>query len=139
MASPLLSAADYPEIRQQIDLSLDTTTLPDATIARDAFIGQGMRAVIELDPDAETRTGTAGARVRLAAIYWTAALLCPVIPVLSQVRFQQEGYTRQAWDASKRAAELKALAAALVDEVLTPGESRVPFAFKTVPGYRGRW
>lgn len=137
MSSPLLGAADYPEIRQQIDLSLTAQTLPDATIAQDSFIGQGMRAIIEMDPQAEAETGDAAARVRLAAIYWTAALLCPVIPMLRSVRFQQEGYDRGPWDPGKRAAELKAMAAGLIDEILTPGEVRAPFAFKVVPGYRG--
>src|SRR4051812_45313755 len=96
---PILSPADYPEVRAQLDLTLDGTMLPDATIGLDAFVGEAEREVLARDPLALSRTGDEAARVRLAAIYLTAARLALALPVLtSEETPEGQRYARQAWD-----------------------------------------
>lgn len=138
MASPLIGGGDCQEIREVIDVTLTADELPNEQIMRDAFMGQAIRYVLGRDADAETRTGDEGAKVRLAAIYYTAGLLCPTIPILTAVRAGNESVQRQAIDMQARAAELKGLASSVLDDLLTPTTRSMPFSFGTVPGYRGR-
>jgi hypothetical protein len=140
MPSPILTAADYQEIREQIDTSLDATTLPDATIGRDAYAGAAMREVISRDPLAETRTGADAARVRLAAIYLTAARLCPAVPALVRVTHQETTYQQVAPRFDKRAEELRGLAETELAAVTASGDTTPyrPTMFRTARGRRGQ-
>jgi hypothetical protein len=135
---PLLTVADYQEIREVIDVTLTEDELPNDQIARDAFVGQAQRMVLARDPNAETRVDDEAARVRLAAIYYAAALVCPTIPVLTSVRSANETIQRQGVDMKARAAELKALAALELDAVVATGAASQPFAFGLAHGTRGR-
>ena len=140
MPSPLLTAADYQEVREQIDTSLDVLALPDAIVGRDAYAGAAMREVIARDPLAETRTGADGARVRLAAIYLTAARLCPAVPALSRETHGETTYQRLTIDPMKRAEELRGLAESELAAVLDPGDATPyrPTMFRLASGRRGR-
>jgi hypothetical protein len=137
---PILASADYQEIREQIDISLDALALPDAVVGRDAYAGAAMREVIARDPLAESRTGADGARVRLAAIYLTAARLCPAVPALQSETHGETTYRRMAFDATKRAEELRSLAESELSAVLEPGDATPyrPTMFGLASGRRGR-
>lgn len=136
----ILTSADYPEIRSAIDATLDATMLPDAQIAFDSNVGEAEREVLTRDPLALTRIGNDGARVRLAAIYLTAARLVVTLPVVTAEQLADERVTRQAWDPVARAAALRGMASDLFGAYLEPSSpaALVPFAFATMCGRRGR-
>lgn len=139
--APLLTSADYPAIRAMIDISLDSTTLPDAIIALDAYIGAGMRDVLLLDPLAESRTGTELQHARTAAIQFTAARIAPAIPRLQGETFGDYRYQLQPVDWEARASALRAAAGAELDAYLDTGDltSDMPTMFGVAHGSRGRW
>jgi hypothetical protein len=139
----ILSTSDYPEIREQLDVTLDSTLLPDATIGRDAFVGEAEREVLARDPLALSYSaGTDNAkRVRLAAIYLTAARLAVALPVLTSEEVSGASrYQRAAWDPAVLASRLRQLAGEVFAAYLeTSGStSSVPFAFGLACGRRGR-
>lgn len=139
--APLLTSSDYPAIRAMIDISLDSTTLPDAIIALDAYIGAGMRDVLLIDPLAETRTGNELQHARTAAIQFTAArLVGAVLQVFKEAR-ADHSYERPKIDAEARAAELRAMASSELDAYLDAGDatSDKPTFFTVASGRRGRW
>lgn len=138
---PLLTAADYPAIRAMIEIGLDATTLPDAIIALDAYIGAGMRDVLAIDPTAETQPEPNLQHAKTAAILFTAArLVGALVQVIKETR-ADHSYERNRVDASARAAELRAQAGAELDAYLDPGDtaSDRPTFFTVAHGYRGRW
>ena len=137
---PLISSADFQEVRELIDISLDALALPDAVVGRDAYAGAAMRDVLSRDPLAESRTGADGARVRLAAIYLTAARLCPAVPALSRETHGETTYQRVAFDPAKRAEELRSLAESELSAVLEPDDPTPyrPTMFRLASGRRGR-
>jgi hypothetical protein len=139
--APLLTSANYPAIRAAIDITLDTTSLPDAIIALDTFIGAGMRDVLLLDPLAESRAGTDLQHAQTAAILFTAARLVPALPQIVKEAFPDHSYERSRVDSAARAAELRQLAAAEIDAYLDPSNavSERPTRFAVASGRRGRW
>lgn len=139
----ILSAADWPEVRTALDVTLDSTLLPDATLEMDAYNGEAEREVLALDPNALTYSaGTDNARrVRLAAIYLTAARLALSLPVLvSEQTPSGQRYQRQAWDPVTLSGRLRSLATEVINTYLYPSTpaSAIPFMFGTVAGCRGR-
>jgi hypothetical protein len=138
---PLLSSSDYAAIRAMIDITLDSTTLPDAIIALDAYIGAGMRDVLAIDPDAETRTGDELQHAKTAAILFTAARLIGAIPQMLREKELEYEYQRATVNAADRAAELRALASAELDAYLDVGDatSDKPTFFTVATGRRGHW
>jgi len=138
---PLLTSADYPAIRAAIEIGLDSTTLPDATIALDLYLGAGQRDVLAVDPLAESRSGTEQLHAQAAAVLFTAARLVGALPQIVSERFPDHEYTRNKWDAAARAGELRSLASAELDAYLDAGvvTSDRPTFFATAHGRRGRW
>ncbi len=140
----LLSASNYPDIRAAIDTSLDSTTLPDATIALAVYVGSAELWVKERDPSAESRTGDDLQHAKNAAMYMTAALLVPAVPQLTAERYLDEGYeyTRQKIDWDKLAAELRSRAeaelAAYLDASTDTQVRYRPTMFTLASGRRGR-
>lgn len=138
----ILTALDYPQIRAVLDVSLTSTQLPDDTIGMDIFVGRAEADVLALDPDAETRTGADLQHIKNAAIYFTAALLCPTVVRITSMTAQTRdlAYTRQAFDPEERAAELRALAVAEVTAVLTPDDTTPnrPTVFARATANRGK-
>jgi len=137
----LLSSTDYPSVRAAIDTSLDSAVLPDALIARDVFVGAAELDVLARDPLAASRTGTDATRITLAAIYLTAARLCPAVPnIIEEEDTGQHRYRRQATDWTKRAAELRGMADAEIQAILAPTATTPgrPTMFVAASGRRGR-
>jgi hypothetical protein len=137
----LLSIAEYPAIRASIDISLDSTTLPDAIIALDIYSGAGQRDVLALDPLAESRTGDALIHATNAAILFTAARLVTALPQILKETFPDHSYERKAYDQASMAAQLRASAGAEMDAYLDIGalSSDLPTTFATASARRGRW
>jgi pyrrolidone-carboxylate peptidase len=117
---PLLTAADFPEIRAAIDIDLDAEDVPDAIIALDLYQGAGERAVLVLVPEADGLAGDELARARTAAILFTAALVTQGLPRITQERIGNYSYSR-AWDTAglaAKAAELRSRAHAALTGLL---------------------
>lgn len=138
----ILEEADFPAIRACLDTELNSTSLPDSTMSQDVFMQAADRDVTDIDPDAETRTGTEAERVRLAAIYFCAARLAPAVVRITSMSIQARdlSLTKQTFDPTKRAEELRALAAEELAAVLEPAATSPsrPTTFAVAPGYRGR-
>jgi len=138
----ILSSTDYPSIRAALDVDLDSSNLPDSTIALDIYSGAADQLVYNRDPSADSRTGDDADRIKRAAIYFCAALLAPVVVRITSLAVQTRdvSYSRPVFDPAERAAELRALAEAEIDEVLTPTEEAPgrPTMFDTAAGTRGR-
>lgn len=137
----LLTSDDYEAIRKAIDITLDSTTLPDATIGLDLYVGAGQRDVLAIDPIAETRTGDELQHAKTAAILFTAARLVGALPQITSEGRPDHSYNRAKVDPQARAAELRANASLELDAYLDPGDatSDRPTMFKAGRGYRGRW
>lgn len=143
----LLSILEFPAIRAAIDISLSDGNLPDSVIKLSIYQGAAENWVLERDPNAanyaeggSTPDAAKAAHVVNAAIYRTAALLCPVIPNITRDDFgADEGYTRQAMNYAKRADELTDLASAEIAAYLVaePTTTQMPPFFTVGQGYRG--
>lgn len=137
----LLTVDDYPAIRAALDTSLDATALPNKVIDEDIYAGAAWADVVERYPGADTETDTAVlTRLRRAAIYFAAARLAPAVVRITSLSVSVQGvnYSKPVFDPEKRAAELRALADAELDAVLTPGELSRPTFFTVASGQRGR-
>lgn len=136
----LLTSADYPAIRAALDVALDSTILPDATIALDIYLGAAEREVAALDPDSGTRTGDDLARVKSAVVYLTAALLAPAIPWIVRESVGGQSYERVREDWGALASALRQRAHAEIATVLDPTQVTPtrPAVFALAAGRRGR-
>lgn len=134
---PILTSADYPEIRSVIDLTMDAADLPDSVIAMDVFQGWAERKILVRDPDALTRMGDEAAAVRLAAIFFTAARIVPAIPRLMSESVMSSKYTLKPWDISEKVAELIQAAEDALDDYLPADPNPAGTHFVTVAGCRG--
>lgn len=136
----LLSAADFPSIRASLDSGLTATDLPDATIALDVFQGAGEAALLAADPEAATRSGSALAAAKRAAILFTAALLAPTVALVTQEQLPDYSYQRQVATWQQRAGDLRARANAEIDGYLSVGrvDAERPVMFALALGNRGR-
>lgn len=139
----ILSSSDYPTIRAAIDTSLDSTVLPDATIALPIFVTAAELEVVARDPQAASRTGDAATHIKNACIYLTAARLAPAVPQISgETTVGKHTYTRKLQDIDEQVANLRAMAesalAAAVDSTASPASPEVPTFFGRACGGRGR-
>ncbi len=139
----LLTVLDNPAIRAVIDLSLTAADVPDATIALDAFQGQGEARVLARFPDAASLTGDDAVQIRTAAICFVAALVAESLP-----RVLTEFVGRRSYGATKAAATADMLSiaaglrgrgeAALASIVSEPVPRVRPISFSIARGGRGR-
>lgn len=138
----ILTSDDYPAIRAALDVSLDSSNLPDSLIALDIYSNHADQLVYERDPDADDRTGEDANRIKRAAVYFCAALLAPVVVRITSLSVQTRdvSYSRPVFDPEQRAADLRAMAEAEIDEILTPDEEAPgrPTMFDVASGTRGR-
>lgn len=138
----ILTSADWPSVRQAVHVSMDTNLLPTATIELNIYSGAADQDVLELDPDAESRTGEDEKRVTRAAIFYCAARLCPVVDWFLNLSTTARDlrYSRQLSPAQQRANELRGMAVEEINEVLTPGADAqsMPRTFTKVTGTRGK-
>jgi hypothetical protein len=138
----LIGNAEYPMVRAAVDTSLGPRALKDEVIALDMYAGEAERQVLARDPNALTYDPDSdnGKRVRMAAVYWTAALLVPALPDLTSERFTDYSYTRSARDWAQHARDLVGRATAALNAVLVvePSKSTAGAMFRLARGCRGR-
>lgn len=134
----VLSAADFPAVRAVLDVSLDTATLPDATLSQPVYLQAAEAELLALDPLVATRVGTEGERVKRAGIYLLAARVAPAIPRLTGEGFEDYRYQTEAMDWERRADHLRALARAEIALLLAQAATdRRPTIFTVATGDRG--
>lgn len=114
----ILTSAAYPAVRAAIDLSLDTTTLPDSVIALSIYLDAADLEVKTRDPAWASRTGDALTHLTNAAIYLTAARLAVAIPRVSGEDFGDYAIKIQAVDWEARARWLRSQAESALDALL---------------------
>lgn len=137
----LLDVATYPAIRAALDVSLDKNTLPDTVIDEDIYIGAAWDEVIERYPTADSESDEAAiTRLRRAAVYFAAARLAPVVVRITSMSMSVQGvnYSKPVFDPTRRAEELRALADAELDALITPGTLSRPRMFTVASGTRGK-
>jgi hypothetical protein len=137
----LLFAGIGDQVRAALDVSLDPSALPDATISLPIFVDGAEADILATDPNALTYlvTDAARARVERAFIYLTAAYIAPTLPAITGEQVGGDRYSRAAWDGAKRAAELRGLANAELAAYLNPsGQVEPLFSFGLACGRRGR-
>lgn len=138
---PLLTPAEFEAVRQALDTSLDDETLPDATIALDIYQHVGEARVYALVPTADAIVDT-NPRIRIAAIFYVAAELAPVIPHILREDYGQYSYQLDKKDWTKQAADLRRkadeqIAAVIGDPIET--EDLMPAVFTLAHANRRRW
>jgi hypothetical protein len=118
-----LDSGDYDAVRHAIHVGIDSDALPDAWIV-EPHIGAVAEAYINgrlvANPDATL--------ARAALIVYTAALLCPRVPVITNEREAGGGVTIQGYDPTKRQMELFAESAQLVSAANGNADSLTPIA-----------
>lgn len=134
----ILSSSDYPAIRAALDINLDATLLPDATIALAPFVGAAELEIARRDPNAATRTGDEATHIKLAAILLAAAYLAPSVPRLVSSSMSGVSFSMQqaTWDQIAQRLHAEAdrhLAVVLAESFAGPTH----FALAT--GTRGKW
>lgn len=122
----LLTSNDYAAVRAALGMGVTATLLPDTTIAMPQFQSAAEAEIIRLDASAASRTGTAGQRVRAAAILLTAAYLAPAVPLYQSETLDGGRYSYEARDWAALASHLRGralaeLAAATGNTPETPG------------------
>lgn len=139
MAFPITSAL-YPDVRAAIDTSLDSTTLPDATIALSIYAPAAAADIKLRDPAWASRTGESLARLERAHVLLTASLLAPAIPSLTAEQTDDYRYTRQSVDWVSRAADLAQRAGEEIAAITDPTNTAPsrPTFFSVATGRRGR-
>ncbi len=135
----IIRQADYEAIRKAIDVSLDSSVLPDSVIELPIYRDAAEAEVIAADADALTRSGSEAVAICNAAIYLCAARLAMAVPQLQSERMGADyQYTRQI-DYSKRATELRTLADRELATILLPTTGQVkPTFFTVASGRRGK-
>ena len=131
----LVSPDDYPAGRAKLDVSLDEKALVGAIIGSLVYAGKARQWVLDQYPTAETETDqTKINHLKVAAICYTAALLCPtVVRVTSlSVTARDVSYQKQTFDPTKRAAELFAEAEAEIEAVGSSVVNQPPVRVITV-------
>lgn len=140
----LVTAVDYPEIRALLDAQLTSNDLRNEVIASDVHLGAAQREVVGRIPNAQVLVdagGNDGLRVQRVVKLLTAASLAPVVVRLTSVTAQgRDGsYSRQSFDPTKRAAELRSMALEELARLEEPAATvyAMPKMFAVARGRRG--
>ena len=137
----ILVSANYPDVRAALDTHLSASDLPDDTIALIIYALAADQDVLNLDPDAESRTGEDANRVLRAAIFFCAARLAPAVIKLTSLSIttRDMSYQKKAFDPDERSAELRGMATDLINEIIEPTQTSPsrPVTFSRAPGIRG--
>ena len=138
----ILIQTDYPAIRAAIDVSLGESDLTNSIISQTIYKDAAEQDVLDIDASAESRTGENANRVKRAAIYFCAARLCPAVVRITSLstKVGDMSYSKQTFDPTKRAKELREMAEDELAEVLTPAEETPnrPTFMTVASGTRGR-
>lgn len=125
---PLLSAADYDNIRRAIRTDLAAATLPDTTIALPSYQAAGEAEVLRRDPLALTRAGVDGERVKQAAVLYTAALLARSLPVYTSIAENGLSLSIKTADPEMIVRDLRQAADGLMAAVIGAGATSRPLS-----------
>ena len=115
-----VDSRDYAPIRGAIHVTVTTANLPDAAIAASGALGDAAREVARCGIDYDAISANQQADVKRAAELLAAARLAGIAEqALTTMGNNRQGvsWSRPAFDASKRAAELRAEAAAIIAAV----------------------
>ena len=138
----MLNPEDYPEVRAAIDADLTESGLPDSVIAMGIYSGRAISRVLQLDPQAESRTGDDAEHVRRAAVFFCASYLVPRVVRATSVNTQTRDMSVQKslYDPDKLMADLEAAATGEIAQILTPDDETPyrPTMFARSPGTRGK-
>lgn len=139
----LITSADYPAVRAALDVSLSESELPDGVISQGIYAGAARSEVLERVPTAESETDVDTIeRLSRAVIYLTAARLAPAVVRITSISITSgdRNYSRQTFDPTERAAQLRAMAEQELSEVEEPDEETParPPMFALASGQRGR-
>ena len=123
----IISSNEFPQVRAVLDVSLDTTSLPDEVITQDIYQGRAEREVLAYYPTAESFTGENKDRAKLAVILLTAAYLAPAVVRVTSVNVQgrDSNYSRKTFDPDLRADELREQAIAELELIDTGAEVEI--------------
>jgi hypothetical protein len=135
-----LTAADWPEVREALDVSLDEAALPADTIARPIFAGRAESWINARLPAYDGLSAADKAHARTAAVLYLAAILAPRIPDLTGETLAGTGsYSREKMDWSARSTELAGEAERELALVAILAGTALPVStFRRAPGGRGR-
>lgn len=139
----LLSVNDYPDVRRALDATLTATLLPDSVIGSPIYLGEAERRVIARLPEAASLTGVQAITARVATIYLLAALVAPVVPLITREQDKDYSYNRAEMDWSARASQLQADADTLLgglagDAVETEATTTAGWLFGLASADRGQ-
>lgn len=145
MSQTLTINEAYPDrcdlVRSALDVSLDSTVLPDSVIGMSIYGGAAEAEVIQRVPDWATRSADQQ-RVLIGAVaFLTAARLVMAVPQITSERTPDgQTYSRAVMsDPVKFAANLRGLGGDLIAAVTVAniGVPERPHVFTTVGGRRG--
>lgn len=133
---------DYDEVRGALMVGLSATKVSDTLIQMSIYQENAEDEIARRIPNAATRLGDK--RVRRAAIYLTASLLCGVmVQIIRADANEAMSYQVNQIDWTQRAKDLEALAseqiAAVLAEEETPRKKRPITHFTVGEGGRGKW
>lgn len=104
-----LTVAEFPAVRAAIDITLDAKSLPDEVIGLPTYAGEAERWVLATDPASVLYTPGSDqyAQAQVAAIFACAAMLVPMVPMLTGETYGQAyRYTRKEVDQAALEASL---------------------------------
>jgi hypothetical protein len=129
---PLLTPADFQAVRQALDTSFDEEVLPDETVSLDIYQIVGESYVFAAIPTADTLVNS-DPRIKIAAVFYVAAELAPVVPHIVRENYGQYSYQLADRDWSKLQAELRRKAelqiAAVIGSPVTDSTDLMPTIF----------
>lgn len=133
---------DYDEVRATLMVGLTSTKVSDTYIARDVHQGAAEDEVSSRIENAETLLGNR--RVRRAAIYLTAAYICPsMVQILQADANEAMSYRVNQIDWEAKRAQLIAMADAEISAVIEENEGAPRYPrmthFMRATGGRGKW
>jgi hypothetical protein len=142
----ILTSAQYPEVLAALDSRLTGGSggdVPDSMLDRSIYSKAAIQDVLDRHSTAAAETNeTKQERITRAAVYFCAARLAPAVVRITSLTVQTRdaSFSRQTFDPTKRAAELRQMAEEELAEVLTPSEETPhrPTMFTVARGYRGR-
>lgn len=89
----LLPVNRYDDIRRAVDPTLEDEAIPDEVISSPVYLGEAERWARGLDVLAATRSGDEQEALYMGIIYYTAALISPMIPQSKQANMAGHAVT----------------------------------------------
>lgn len=143
----ILTSEEYPAILAALDSrltgGLNKGEVPDKILDQTIYAPAAIQDVLKRHPTAAAELiETKQAHITRAAIYFCAARLAPAVVRITSLTVQTRdlAFSREVFDPTKRAAELREMAEEELAEILEPEEETPnrPRTFTVAHGYRGR-